>query len=119
MQKIIFTDKTEHEIMTGASLGNITVVCNDFSALGAFTAALMKKGNLDDVQFKQDTQVTGEYSNLTLSSGIYFNVDIDQKGKVLASFALREKTEMEKRVDAVESRMEVTEGAVQEIILGK
>ncbi len=79
----------------------------------------MKKGNLDDVQFKQDTQVTGEYSKLTLTSSIYFNVDVDEKGKVLASFGLREKTDMEKRMDTIESHMEVTEGAVQEIILGK
>lgn len=117
MQKIVFTDKTEFEILEGASLGNITVLCKDFTALGKFTTALKKKGNLDTVQFKQDEQVTGEYEKLLLASSTYFNVDVDEANKVLASFSLREKTELEKQVEELSQRADVTEEALQEIIL--
>lgn len=117
MQKIVFTDKTEFEILEGASLGNIIVKCNDFTALGNFTTALKKKGNLDSVQFKQDEQITGEYKKLLLSSSIYFNVDMDETGKVFASFSLREKTETEKQIETLSQRADVTEAALQEVIL--
>lgn len=117
MQKIVFTDKTEFEIMPGASLGDITVKCNDFTALGNFTSTLTKKGNLDTVQFKQDEQVTGEYEKMLLASATYFNVDIDEANKVLASFSLREKTETEKQIEALSQRADVTEAALQEVIL--
>lgn len=117
MQKIIFTDKTEFEIMPGASLDNITVILNDFAALNGFTTALKKKGNLDTVQFKQDEQVTGKYSKLILSSSTYFDVNTDESGKVFASFSLREKTELEKQVEELSQRADVTEEALQEIIL--
>lgn len=115
MQKIVFTDKTEFEIMPGASLGDITVKCNDFTALGNFTSTLTKKGNLDTVQFKQDEQVTGEYSKLALSSSIYFNVNIDEDNKVLASFSLREKTNLEIAVETIQADQLTQDDAIMEL----
>lgn len=115
MQKIVFTDKTEFEIMPGASLGDITVKCNDFTALGNFTSTLTKKGNLDTVQFKQDEQVTGEYSKLALSSSIYFNVNVDEDNKVLASFSLREKTNLEIAVETIQVDQLTQDDAIMEL----
>lgn len=115
MQKIVFTDKTEFEIMPGASLGNITVLCNDFAALGNFTTALKKKGNLDSVQFKQDEQVTGEYEKLLLTSSTYFNVDIDEASKVLASFSLREKSKLEIAVETIQADQLTQDDAIMEL----
>lgn len=115
MQKIVFTDKTEFEILEGASLGSITVKCNDFTALGNFTSTLTKKGNLDTVQFKQDEQVTGEYSKLALSSSIYFNVNVDEDNKVLASFSLREKTNLEIAVEAIQADQLTQDDAIMEL----
>lgn len=115
MQKIVFTDKTEFEIMPGASLGDITVKCNDFTALGNFTSTLTKKGNLDTVQFKQDEQVTGEYSKLALSSSIYFNVNVDEIGKVLASFSLREKTQLELTIETIQADQLTQDDAIMEL----
>lgn len=117
MQKIVFTDKTEFEILEGASLGNITVLCKDFTALSNFTTALKKKGNLDSVQFKQNEQITGEYEKMVLTSSTYFNVDVDEANNVLASFSLREKTETEKQIESLSQRADVTEAALQEVIL--
>ena len=115
MQKIVFTDKTEFEIMPGASLGDITVKCNDFTALGNFTSTLTKKGNLDTVQFKQDEQITGEYSKLALSSSIYFNVNVDEDNKVLASFSLREKTNLEIAVETIQVDQLTQDDAIMEL----
>lgn len=115
MQKIVFTDKTEFEIMPGESLGDITVKCNDFTALGNFTSTLTKKGNLDTVQFKQDEQVTGEYSKLALSSSIYFNVNVDEDNKVLASFSLREKTNLEIAVETIQVDQLTQDDAIMEL----
>lgn len=115
MQKIVFTDKTEFEIMPGASLGDITVKCNDFTVLGNFTSTLTKKGNLDTVQFKQDEQVTGEYSKLALSSSIYFNVNVDEDNKVLASFSLREKTNLEIAVETIQVDQLTQDDAIMEL----
>ena len=115
MQKIVFTDKTEFEILEGASLGNITVLCKDFTALGKFTTALKKKGNLDTVQFKQDEQVTGEYEKLLLASSTYFNVDVDEANKVLASFSLREKSKLEVAVEAIQADQITQDGAIMEL----
>ena len=115
MQKIVFSDKTEFEIMPGASLGDITVKCNDFTALGNFTSTLTKKGNLDTVQFKQDEQVTGEYSKLALSSSIYFNVNVDEDNKVLASFSLREKTNLEIAVETIQVDQLTQDDAIMEL----
>lgn len=115
MQKIVFTDKTAFEIMPGASLGDITVKCNDFTALGNFTTALKKKGNLDSVQFKQDEQVTGEYEKLLLTSSTYFNVDIDEASKVLASFSLREKSKLEIAVETIQADQLTQDDAIMEL----
>lgn len=115
MQKIVFTDKTEFEIMPGASLSNITVILNDFTALDALTSVLKKKGNLDTVQFKQNEQITGEYSKLTLSSSTYSNVDTEETGKVLASFALREKTGLEIAVETIQADQLTQDEAIMEL----
>lgn len=115
MQKIVFTDKTEFEIMPGASLSNITVILNDFTALDALTSVLKKKGNLDTVQFKQNEQITGEYSKLTLSSSTYSNVDTEETGKVLASFALREKTSLEIAVETIQADQLTQDEAIMEL----
>lgn len=115
MQKIIFTDKTEFEIMPGADLNSITVICSDFSALGLFTESLRKKGNLDTVEFRQDELVAGKYTKLTLNSKIFSNVDIGEDDKVLATFSLRVKTELELTIDSIQSDQLTQDGAIMEL----
>ena len=50
MEKIIFADKTEFELLPGASLGENKVIVPDFADLKAVAEALTKAGNLDAVQ---------------------------------------------------------------------
>lgn len=118
MEKIILADKTELEIKEGAAIGSITVVVTDFAALGTVAAALKKEGNLKTVQFKTDEAVTGEYSDMKLEAPLFSAVDLVGK-KVEATFGIREKTDLEKRVDTLEGRADVTEGALQEMILAQ
>ncbi len=123
MDKMILADKTELVIKEGAAIGSATTVVDDFTVLGTVAAALRKAGNLETVQFKTDESVTGEYTGMKLESPLFTAVDL-VGGKVEATFGIREKTELEKRVDSLEGRTEtlegradVTEGALQEMIL--
>lgn len=116
MEKLVLKDKTEIEIKPGASLGSITAAVADFTALGIVAAALTAAGNLDEVRFKSDDIVTGEYQNMKLETPLFRVVDIVE-GKVEATFAVREKTETEKRLDALENGQAVTDEAVQELII--
>lgn len=117
MEKIVLADGTEFEVQPGASLGETKVVVADFAGLGTVAEALSKNGNLAIVQYKNGEQVTGNYEDMKLKSPLFAAVDYTDDKKVVASFGIREKTELEKRIDALEGRADVTEGALQEMIL--
>lgn len=117
MEKIILADKTELEIQAGGSLGENVVVVPDFADLKTVAEALTKEGNLRTVQYKTDEQVTGEYADMKLETPLFKSVDYyTEEKKVIAAFAIREKTELEKRMDAMEKEMESvkTEQTVQD-----
>lgn len=116
MQKIVLKDKTELEILAGTSIASTTLAVNDFTALGTAAQALTKAGNLDSVQFKQEEQVIGTYTDLKLAGPLFTSVD-QTEGKVLATISLREKTETEKQIELLSQRADVTEAALQEVIL--
>lgn len=105
MEKIVLADGTELEVQPGASLGETRVVAADFTALGAVAEALIKEGNLATVQYKNGEQITGNYSDMKLESPMFAEVDYytDDK-KVTAAIRIREKTEVEKRLDAIEAK---------------
>ncbi len=114
MEKIILTDNTEIEIKAGASLGAITATVVDFTVLGTVATALSTPGNMDSVRFETDGTVTGEYTGMKLESPLFSAVDI-VNGHVEATFAIREKTEVEKRLDALEIGQEVQDGAITDL----
>lgn len=118
MQKIVLKDKTELEILAGASIASTTLAVNDFTALGTAAQALTKAGNLDSVQFKQEEQVIGTYTDLKLAGPLFTSVD-KIEGKVRATISLREETETEKQIELLSKRADVTEAALQEVILKK
>ena len=114
MEKLILADKTEIEIKAGAGLPEITAVVTDFTALGTLADAITKTDNLKEIQFKSDDMVTGEYSDLKLLTPLFKNVDYDG-GKVVATFGLREKTETERRLDALEAGQTIQDGAIRDL----
>jgi len=115
MEKLILSDKTEIKVKPGASLGNITALVTGFTELGTVADALMVNGNLDVMQFTSDEAVTSEYSEMKLISPLFQNVDIQVDGSVIATFALREKTELERQLDRIESKQQIQDGAIEEL----
>lgn len=115
MEKIIFADKTELELLPGASLGENKVVVPDFADLKTVAEALTKEGNLDTVQYKSNEQVNGEYADMKLETPLFKSVDYTDKKKVVATFAIRKKTETEKRLDKLEKGQEVQDGAILDL----
>lgn len=114
MEKIILKDKTELKIMGGAGLNEITAVVGDWTALGGVADVLTTAGNLDDVQFTTDETVTGKYVDMILESPLFSAVDV-VGDEIRATFAIREKTDVEKRLDAVESGQGVQDRAIMEM----
>ena len=114
MDKMILTDKTEVVIKEGASLSNITTEVESFEALGNVAEALKKEGNLGIVQFLSGENVIGNYSDMVLESPLFREVD-KQGETVTAVFALREKTNVEKRLDALESGQSIQDGAIEDL----
>ena len=114
MEKIILRNKTEIEIKPGASLGDITAVVADFTELGNVADTLKLEGNLDAVQFTSDGTITGEYTDMKLIAPMFRGVDVREYG-ITASFALEEKTEIEKRLDRIETSQHLQEGAIEEL----
>jgi hypothetical protein len=115
MEKIIFADKTEFELLPGASLGENKVVVQDFADLKTVAEALTKEGNLATVQYKSNDQVTGEYKDMKLEMPLFREVGYTDNKKAVATFTIREKTETEKRLDKLEKGQAVQDGAILEL----
>ena len=108
------TDNTRIEIKEGASLDNITAIVKDFTSLGMIADALVKPKNMDSVKFESDELVTGNYSDMKLERPLFKSVDITHE-HIEATFAIREKTEIEKRLDAVEAGQDLQDGALADL----
>ena len=109
MEKIIFTNGTEIEIKEGASLEHIVVAVDGFADLEPVASALLTGGNLDVVQFTTNGSVSGEYKDMLLVSPLFHSVDIVD-GKIEAVFAIREKTDIEKRLEETEATLDTMLG---------
>ena len=122
MEKMVLKGKMELEIMEGAALSAITVVVGDWIALGVAAGLLRETGNLDEVQFKTDETVAGEYRDMKLESPLFSTVDIAEDGKIHAAFGIRQKTEMELAIEQLQRQQaemnasqEIQDGAIMEL----
>lgn len=114
MDKMILANETELTIREGASTGEITVIVDDFAALGTAAELLQVAGNLDKFQFVQGEIVTGMYENAKLCAPLFRSVDVIG-GKVHATFALREKTEMELLIEELRAEQAMQNDALAEL----
>ena len=109
---MILKNGTIIELEAGASLGALQVVATDRAAMVA-TWEVLTPDNLAAVQIKNgDGIVIGNYTDLVLASET-FTVSAD--GAVLTTYSLREKTDIEKRLDAVEEGQAVQDGAIGDL----
>lgn len=100
----------------------ITAVVGDWIALGVVAELLRETGNLDEVQFKTDETVTGEYRDMKLESPLFSAVNVAEDGKIHATFGIRQKTEMELAIEQLQRQQaemnasqEIQDGAIMEL----
>ena len=110
--KLILHDNTEIELETGASLGALQVLSPDRLAM-IKVWELLTPDNLSVAQIKNgDGLVVGNYTDLILVSE---TSTVASDGQVLTTYCLREKTELERRLEALETGQEVQDGAIEDI----
>ena len=124
MDKIILANKTTFEIAEGASLGNIQIKAENFDAVKTITDAFTAD-NLAEVIFEHNDETSGKYTDLKSDWFTYTkNTDADGKedGTYTVTIRLRTKTDIEKRLDALESGQvtlqqghESNAGAIQDL----
>lgn len=109
---LILKDGTIIELEAGASLSNIQVVAADRAGMVEIWKK-MTDDNLSNVQIQTGDGLTiGTYTDLMLVSE---TSAVSPDGTVLTSYHLREKTDEEKRLDALEEGQEVLDGAVNDL----
>lgn len=105
MDKIILKNKTEFEIADGASFGNIQIQSQNFDGIKTITDAFAEN-NIAEVTFKHNNEVSGKYTDLKCD-GFTYAPNTDEAGKEDGTYTvtirLRIKTEIEKRLDALET----------------
>lgn len=110
--KLILKNEIEIELESGASLGDMRVKFmsweNMSEMMGFFT-----EQNLSAVNIKNgDGIVVGRYESLIF---VGETSTPQNEGTILTSIHLREKTETEKRLDAIESGQEIQNGAIDDL----
>lgn len=110
--KLILKDGTEITLEAGANLGALHVLSADRAAMLS-TWELLTGDNLSSVQIKNGDGLTvGIYTDLILVSETSVVVS---DGSVLTTYALREKTAEERRLDALEEGQQVQDGAIEDL----
>ena len=109
--KLILTDGTIIELEVAASLAGLTTIFPDWPAVAVVLPKLTEE-NLASVQVQNGDGLTmGNYTDLVLQPGGW-----EEKADGLyITISLREKTDMEKRMDSVEAGQETQDGAIAEL----
>lgn len=113
--KLILKNGHEIELEAGASLGALQVLSADQAEMLA-TWELLTPDNLSQVQIKNGAGLTvGTYTDLVLVSETSV---VAPDGKVLTTYSLRPKTDVERlteRVAVVEEGQQVQDGAINDV----
>lgn len=97
---------------TGASLENMEVLSKNMTEMIKVWGEMTEE-NLSEVQVKNGSGVAvGRYAGLLLVSETSI---VQADGSIRTSFRLREKTDMEKRMDAIEEGQTVQDGAIMDM----
>lgn len=113
MDRIKFSNGHKYNLADGASLSEITIVNADLVTLHN---DLMDSGNLKTVTFlmydpeTDQEKVIGVYTDMILADPAY-HVNEDES----VTISLREKTDIEKRLDALEESQDIQDGAIADL----
>lgn len=109
---LVLKDGTEILLEAGASLGNLSVISDSKQDM-LLIWNYFNPENLSEVQIKNGDGLTvGLYENLMLVSE---TSSVRSDGTVLTSYNLRQKTDEELRLDALEEGQEVQNGAISDL----
>lgn len=113
MDYIKFADGTQVTIEDGASLDRIIHISATEADATAVCAAVTAE-NIAHVEFwtEDAEQPYGVYDDLALNAPPTRH---DEAGTVVVTISLREKTDTEKRLDALEESQEIQDGAIEDI----
>ena len=107
---LILKDESVIEMESGASLSDIRVLSDSKTAMAAVWDK-RTEDNLAEVSVKNGDGITvGHYTDLLLASE---TSTVRMDGTILTSFNLREKNDMEKRLDAIEKGQQIQDAAIQ------
>ena len=110
--KLILKDETAIELEAGASLAAIQVSVADRAAM-LQTWKKLTEENLAEVKIKNGSGLTvGTYKDLVLVSETSV---VAADGTVITTYCLREKTDVEKRLDNVEAGQAIQDGAIVDL----
>lgn len=114
-EKLILSNNSEISIESGSSLSDMKVL-SDTKYNMVSTWESMTEENLKHIEIQvDDGTIVGTYENILLENE---TSTIQQDGKILTSFYLREKTDVEllrERVEQLESEHEVQDGAITDL----
>lgn len=112
MDKIILKDNTEIEVLQMPSLGSITVSVADVAAIQTLKDQLTVD-NLSKVTIKNDAGLTtGIYEDLNLNDRWTIKWTDDA---IETTFGLAIKSDIEKRLGAVETGQSIQDGAIADL----
>ncbi len=110
--KLRLKDGREFAVLDGTTSKVIRMELDSLEGIEDARKVLTKE-NLAEFQCTDDAgKVDGEYGHCVLETVSYNETDA---GKFLAEFRLRELTEMELRLDALEEGQETQNGAIEEL----
>lgn len=112
MDKLILGNQSEIEIESASSLSDIKVV-SDTKYDMISTWDMLTEENLKTVQIQNADGLTlANYADLILVSE---TSTVQADSTILTSFNLREKTDIEKRLDSLEDGQDVQDGAISDL----
>lgn len=113
MDKIILKDKTTYDLLDGAYVGNIQIKANGMTIVNEISEKF-NSDNLSEVTITTNDVVSGKYTDLVSESFSY--VKTEDETAYIVTISLREKTDIEKRLDSLEKGHIANATAIDSII---
>lgn len=115
IEKLVLKNQEQFNIESGSSLSDMRVMSdNKYDMVSAWD--MLTEENLKHIEIQnEDGTAIGVYDNILLDSETSI---IQQDGKILTRFHMREKTEVEllrERVEQLENGQEVQDGAINDL----
>ena len=113
MDKIILKDKTTYPLVDGASIGNIQIKASGMTIVNEISEKF-NSDNLSEVTITTNDVVSGKYTDLVSESFSYAKTEGETA--YIVTISLREKTDIEKRLDSLEKGHIANATAIDSII---